>query len=102
MAEAALGCVVPYPIPGLVFRDVFVMTTLHGYKVTDPLALSLLSGGERDRSALLSRIAHASAHQLLVAGLFNGMAWIVGDKFDDNGYCNENACFTQLILIQAM
>lgn len=66
--EAKLGCVTPFPIPGLIFKRVMVMTTLFGYKITDKVALSLL---EIDRGALLHRIAHAVAYQLLVAGLFN-------------------------------
>lgn len=39
-------------------------------QVTDKPALLL---NNVDREALLSRIAHCSAYQLLVAGVFNGM-----------------------------
>lgn len=68
MKTSQLGCVLPVAIPGLTFQNMFVMSCLHGFKITDKLALSCL---EIDRVALLNRIAHAAAYQLLVAGVFN-------------------------------
>ncbi len=77
MARAALGAVTPVPVSGLVCKGVLVMTRLHGHKVTDHLALGLLGV---DKQALLVRVAHSCAWQLLVAGTFNGDAFLVSSK----------------------
>lgn len=70
MGKSGLGAATPFPVPGLASQRVLVMTRLFGYKVTDKSALILHNV---DREALLCRLAHCSAYQLLVAGVFNGM-----------------------------
>lgn len=69
MKDSQLGVITPYPINGLVTKKLLVMTCLHGYKITDRLALSIY---EINREALLIRIAHALSYQLLVSGTLNG------------------------------
>ncbi|KAJ1441058.1 hypothetical protein B484DRAFT_390923 [Ochromonadaceae sp. CCMP2298] len=68
MAASSMGAVVPMPLPGLVSREVLGMTRLFGHKVTDRVALQVHGV---DRGALLLRLAHCCAWQLLVAGVFN-------------------------------
>mmetsp|Transcript_30354 Transcript_30354/g.30851 ORF Transcript_30354/g.30851 Transcript_30354/m.30851 type:complete len:510 (+) Transcript_30354:135-1664(+) len=68
LRATSLDAEVPEPIEGLISRTVLVMTRLEGFKVTDKLALNILSV---DRRALVCRIAHCCAKQLLVDGLFN-------------------------------
>ena len=60
---------VPEVIPSLTCENILTMTRLTGYKVNDKLALSLL---DIDKFALVSRITHCIARQLLVDGLLNG------------------------------
>eukprot|EP01038_Epipyxis_sp_PR26KG_P009431 gene9431-12707_t len=68
MSKSSTGAIVPIPIMQFVTKKVLVMVQLFGYKVTDKLALTLHN---IDRSALVTRIAHCCAWQLLVAGVFN-------------------------------
>lgn len=107
MGRSGLGAATPYPVPGLVAQKVLVMTRLFGHKVcfsyrlkgiysmrcysrnitdvinvfhsnilqvTDQTALMLHNV---DREALLCRLAHCSAYQLLVAGVFNGKKLLI-------------------------
>jgi predicted unusual protein kinase regulating ubiquinone biosynthesis (AarF/ABC1/UbiB family) len=59
---------VPQAVPALVTRRVLGMEFIAGFKVTDAAALD--EHGV-DRVALLQRIAHAFAVQMLEDGLFN-------------------------------
>jgi predicted unusual protein kinase regulating ubiquinone biosynthesis (AarF/ABC1/UbiB family) len=68
MKESGIGCLVPIPVPGMAYEGVLVMSRLSGFKATDHLALARCNV---DKEALLRRIAHCSAYQLLVAGCFN-------------------------------
>lgn len=65
LEKAPVDVIVPVPIRGLCSKRVLVMTRLRGFKVTDKLSLNACGV---DRPALLRRIAHATAHQLLVLG----------------------------------
>eukprot|EP01034_Spumella_vulgaris_P023848 gene23848-30123_t len=68
MRDARLGSITPLPVCRMASRRVLVMTRLHGFKVTDKLVLDMHAV---DKQALLVRIAHSCAWQLLVAGVFN-------------------------------
>ncbi len=69
MQESHIGSVTPLPVKGMACERVLVMTRLHGFKITDKTALA---AHRVDRAALLIKITHSCAWQLLVAGVFNG------------------------------
>eukprot|EP01041_Mallomonas_annulata_P003085 gene3085-6052_t len=68
LRQSSIDAQVPFPIHTLVTENILVMSRLEGYKVTDNFALDLL---QVDKEALLNRIAHCCARQLLVDGVFN-------------------------------
>jgi predicted unusual protein kinase regulating ubiquinone biosynthesis (AarF/ABC1/UbiB family) len=69
LVKGGIPVLMPQPIRGLCAERVMVMTRLHGFKVTEHLALQACS---IDKYSLVNRIAHSAAHQLLVIGIFNG------------------------------
>ena len=69
LKASQIEVLVPSVVPSLSCGTVLTMTKLTGYKVNDKLALSLL---DIDKFALISRITHCIARQLLVDGLMNG------------------------------
>ena len=69
MKASQIDVLVPEVIPTLTCKKVLTMTRLNGYKVNDKLALALL---DIDKFALLSRITHCLARQMLVDGVLNG------------------------------
>jgi len=66
--DSKIEAVLPVAVTTLVSQKVLVMTRLYGFKVKDLLALRLYGV---DKAALVTRIAHCCAHQLLVKGVFN-------------------------------
>jgi predicted unusual protein kinase regulating ubiquinone biosynthesis (AarF/ABC1/UbiB family) len=86
MSGSQIPSVLPQPVTSLNSGKILVMTRLYGYKVfiflgtvfyflpkvfqvKDLVALKLFGV---DKNALLIRIAHCCAYQLLVKGFFNG------------------------------
>lgn len=69
LSKGRIPVMMPQPIRGLCSSRVMVMTRLHGFKVTEKVALRAC---KIDKHALVNRIAHSLGYQLLVMGIFNG------------------------------
>ena len=68
LREASVEATVPQPVDALVAQRCFAMEFLEGFKITDEHRLAKEGV---DREALMAKLAHAYATQLLEVGLMN-------------------------------